>query len=100
MARERIITRTVINYTAEVLVANTKTATLEVVNINVPIICSTKEKAEKYLRKTWSEKDTVPVRVDMLLQQEKLYGMSEEDFIKYAKPMKDRFNYEQDESKG
>ena len=85
MARERMVTRTISNTTYKVMTVNTETCEVQI----LPYITSEEflddEKALKQLRKK-HETDTVKlVKIESVETTEQLYGMSEVEFMQYAK---------------
>ena len=90
MSRERVITRTVkvVNY--EVMVVNMETLKAEFVNVSLPSGDTMKEKQRDELIKSNLPSNLQFVNVSASSVTEKLYGMSEMDFLKYAKELPPR----------
>lgn len=91
MARERMITRTITEVTAKTMVCNGDTGETSVVDYKLTSVTDTKT-ALKQLKKLYETDTHIIVKVIALEVNEVLYGMSEIDFIKNAKPMTDYFH--------
>ena len=90
MARERMVTRTVKVTRIEVLCLDIETANPEI-NIYELTGTYTEEKALKKAKETYETQTLKLVSVNRIEEKEKLYGMRELDFIKYAVEMDSRF---------
>lgn len=95
MARERMVTRTITTTTVGVLVVNVNT--LEVVTKHFVLgqLTSKDEKtmlnnAQKQIDDETEKGLWVCVAIKDVKEQETLYGMTEQDFIKYAKVLPPR----------
>lgn len=88
MARERMVTRTISNANATVMVANPQTATLENITVQMGGITD-KTEMEKILRKqdTETRKFVAIVSVEII---EQIWGMTEAEFMKHAKIIEKR----------
>ena len=91
MARERMVTRTIIESKVTALVCDTESGvcTDKVYTLSA---VTEPEVALKQLRKLYNTDSTYIVKVKTVETSEVLYGMSEIDFIKHAKPMQDYFH--------
>ena len=90
MAREKMITRTVGTTEITALTLNTDTLEAKEVTFTVPglLECGTKEM--KKLLTSMSTDSMTYVKAVKCAYIEKLYGMSESDFLKYAKELPPR----------
>lgn len=88
MARERMITRTISNTTATVMVANPKTATLENITVQMGGITD-KGEMEKLLRKKDTETRKF-VAIVAVTVSEQIWGMTEAEFMSHAKILEKR----------
>ena len=88
--KERMITRTVTTNICSVVAVNTESMTVEKLSIPATVEYDTVEKAEKYFRKNWKIDGLAFAKVESITKEEKLFGMSEIDFIKYAKELPPR----------
>ena len=90
MARERMITRTVATWNYTVMVVDTASKSVEEITVSIPSAGSMTDKAiSKAIR------DNLPdgklfVQTVSSTTTETLYGMTEEDFIRYAKVLPPR----------
>ena len=90
MARERMVTRTVVVTTVEVMCLDVTTAEVAIKPFEVSGTFTDKESALKVIKKH-NETDTFKcVAVQEMTENEVLYGMSEIDFIKLAKVLPPR----------
>lgn len=88
MARTRMITRTVELNTYAVMTCNVETAEVRVLELNLGNVGNADPL--KLLKKAY-ETDTLKlVAIQDFHRSEVLYGMPEEDFVKYAKPLPSR----------
>ena len=84
MARERMVTRTITTNIFTVIAVNMETLTVERVEVSASVEVDTIEKAEKYFRKNWNIDGFSFAKVESVNKIEKLFGMSEADFMRYA----------------
>lgn len=94
MARERMITRTVITTMVDVLVINIETAetgtksfvlTQNMVKDEKTMLNNSQGMLEKECGEMWKA-----VAIKNVKEEETLYGMSEQDFLKFAKVLSPR----------
>ena len=88
--KERMITRTVVTNICNVVAVNMENMTVEKLSIPATVEYDTVEKADKYFRKNWNVTGLAFAKVESITKEEKLYGMSEIDFIKYARELPPR----------
>ena len=93
MARERMVTRTVLLTTAEVMCVNVDTANVVVNSYELSGTFSDMDSVLKQLRKTYETENFKLVTIQNLTEREVLYGMSEVEFIKLAKELPPRNKY-------
>lgn len=100
MAKERIITRTIITITANCMVADVQNGTIVFKKVNLDATWNTVEKAEKFLRKypPFVPEKFVFVKVMDISESEQMYGITESDFMKYAKPINNRADFDSENS--
>ena len=85
MARERMVTRTITSTTYKVMSVNTETCEVSILPYATSEDFLDDEKALKFLRKKY-ETDTVKlVKIESIETTEQLYGMTELEFLQYAK---------------
>ena len=90
MARERMVTRTVATVEYVCMTVNTSTRQVEDITVSIPSGMTMTEKArQKAIISALPETNTL-VQVTSETVKETLYGMTEDDFIKYAKVMPPR----------
>lgn len=90
MARERMVTRTVATAEYVCMTVNTTTRQVEDIVVSIPSGMTMTEKArQKAITAVLPETNTF-VQVTSESVKEILYGMTEDDFIKYAKVMPPR----------
>lgn len=85
MARVRMVTRTITTNIFNVMAVNMKTVSVENIDVPASVEIDTIEKAEKYFRKNWNVDGYLFGKVSEMKTEEKIYGMTEEEFLKYAK---------------
>lgn len=84
MARERSVTRTINVTTIKAITMDITTKSVETKEFSISGDTPTEETALKTAKKTY-ETDTLKiVAIESMTTVEKLYGMSEIDFLKYA----------------
>ena len=95
MARERMVTRTVVTVETDVLVINVDTAetgtkkfvlTQNMVKDEKSMLNNAQTMLEKECGENWKA-----VSIKGIKEQETLYGMTEQDFLKYAKVLPPRY---------
>lgn len=90
MARERMVTRTVVVTVAEVMCLDVTTAQVDIKDIEISGSFDTKDSILKSIKKA-HETDTYKcVAVQDVTEKEVLYGMKEIDFIRLAKVLPPR----------
>lgn len=90
MARERMVTRTVATVEYACMTVNTTTRKVEDITVSIPSGMTMTEKArQKAISDALPETNTF-VQVTSESVKEILYGMTEDEFIKYAKVMPPR----------
>ena len=90
MARERMVTRTVVVTTVKVMCVNIATCAVEVKTFELSGMIETKEQALKVVKKLYENELIKCVDVQEMYENEILYGMSEIDFIQNAKVLPPR----------
>lgn len=88
MARERMVTRTVMATVAEVMSLNVSTAEVQITEYTLGEVNSDKEILKRVQKMLPPEVKAVAISSKRTV--ETLYSMKEEDFIKYATPMAPR----------
>lgn len=86
MARESVVTRTIETTKATVKVANLTTSTIEDVTVTLPRTYKNDEAIMKAVSKTLPAHQK-PLTVVAAEVNSDIYGMTETDFLKYAKVM-------------
>lgn len=90
MARERMVTRTVATVEYICMTVNTTTRQVEDITVSIPSGMTMTEKArQKAITAALPETNTL-VQITSETVKEVLYGMTEDDFIKYAKVLPPR----------
>ncbi len=84
MARERMVTRTVIRSDYEVMTVDTTTAQVEVTKLSLGGTIDDNTQALKQLKKVYETDTLKVVNISGVTIKEVLYGMSEIDFIAHA----------------
>ena len=90
MARERMVTRTVVVTTVGTMCLNVVTAEVEINNYELSGSYSDFNTALKALKKQYETDTFKVVAVQHMTEKEVLYGMKEIDFIKLAKVLPPR----------
>lgn len=90
MARERMITRTVTEVTAKVMCVNVETAQVEVVTHVLSGNYEDNNQILKTLKKLHETDNYKLIKVEEVETKEKLYGMTEQQFIELAKELPPR----------
>ena len=87
MARERMITRTVTEVTAKVMCVDVETAQVSVVSYVLTGNYEDNEQILKTLKKLRETDNFKLIKVEGVETKEKLYGMTEQQFIELAKEL-------------
>lgn len=90
--RKPMVTRTITTTTATILCANTATRAMEEKALTLPRTYADEKAVMKYIDKhqdSFDLGDLKPVSMISKVENNQLYKMSEEDFIKYATPTTD-----------
>ena len=95
MARERMITRTVVSVNYDIMVVNMETKTVENITVSIPSGDTLTDKAREKAIKASKKKKKTFVSVISETTSETLYGMSEAEFIRLAKVLPPRTKVEQ-----
>lgn len=90
MARVAMVTRTVSYLKCEVMALDTVAGEVKTFTIDYTGAHKDDEKILKDLKKDWLLADVALVKIISKTEVEQLYGMREDDFIKYATPMESR----------
>ena len=85
MARERMVTRTVVETVAKVMCVHVSTAQVEIKDFKLGGTYAKTEDILKAIKKAYETKEMVCVAIQEVDEKEVLYGMKEIDFIKMAK---------------
>lgn len=94
MARERMITRTVCNGVFDVMTVNTETKEVANYEISVPSYNSLNEKQVLSIITSELPSPLVHVMHNLVRTEDVLYGMTEVDFMRYAKVLPPRTKLE------
>ena len=94
MARERMITRTVVSINYDVMVVDSESRTVENVTISIPSGDTMTDKARDKAIKESLPDDKMFVAITGQTTTETLYGMSEAEFIRLAKVLPPRTKVE------
>lgn len=90
MARVRMVTRTVTITNYEVVTVNMETLKAEIFNVSIPSAdCIPEKVRDKIIENGVPENCKVAMKTETG-KTEKLYGMSEVDFLKYAQELPER----------
>lgn len=89
MARKRMVTRTVMQTTAEVMTLDVKTVEVHFIETTIGGVYTT-EALMKKLKKMYETEELKLVHIERHETEEVLLGMTEENFIKYAKVLPPR----------
>ena len=90
MARERMVTRTVLLTKVEVMCVNVDTASVSINEYTLSGISFDSETAMKQLKKMYESESFKLVNIQSLVEEEVLYGMTEEEFISLARVLPPR----------
>lgn len=95
MARQRMVTRTVLVTELEVMCVNVNTAEVSINEYKLSGTSYDKETAMKSLKKQYETDSFKLVNIQSINESEVLYGMTEEEFIELARVLPPR-NYKTD----
>ena len=95
MAREKMVTRTIVSFEVKVLGINLVDGTA--VTSEYEISGNFKDNADmlKFIKKNYDNEQLVNATIASVETKEKLFGMSEAEFMKYAKELPPRKAQEQ-----
>lgn len=95
MAREKMVTRTIVSFEVKVFGINLVDGTA--VTSEYEISGNFKDNTDmlKLIKKNYDNEQLVNAAIASVETKEKLFGMSESDFMKYAKELPPRKAYEQ-----
>ena len=85
MARERMVTRTITNTTYKIMCVDTTNCEVTIEQFNATDDFNYDEKALKYFRKLHETDTKKLVKIESVETIEQLYGMTELEFLQYAK---------------
>lgn len=87
MARERMVTRTIVSYEVECITMDIETMETAIKNYALTGDISNKEKVLKTLKKLYESEESTEkiVAIREVIEHEEMYGMPEVDFIRIAK---------------
>ena len=97
MARERMVTRTVMVTKVQVICLNVETVETTINTFELSGNFTSKEQVLKALKKLYETETFKVVAVQELFENEVLYGMLESEFIKIAKVLPPRGNKSNEE---
>ena len=89
MKRERMVTRTIKSACVEVMTIDTTTAEVEII-VYTTEPQENEDKYLKVLRKEFETDNFKLVKIERVQIYENLYGMTEKEFIEYAKILPNR----------
>lgn len=98
MRVKKLVTRSVTITTIEYLAVDIQNQITYTDKYNAPLEITTIKDAEKYLAGIINNDKLKLVNVTGLQAREKLYGMTEEDFVKVARPMRSRYSFVKEEN--
>jgi hypothetical protein len=98
MAREKMVTRTVTQTTAEVMTIDVTTAEVRILEYTIGGTYDTNEILLKKLQKLFQTETFKLVNINSTTVEDLLLGMTEEDFIRYARVLPPRNTKESEES--
>ena len=92
MARRRMVTRTIVSTILGVTFADLTDNTVKQAAYTIPTEIKDPDEALKKVKKAWGTEATtkIPLNCIIIGTEEKLYGMPEELFMKYAEEMPER----------
>lgn len=86
MARQRVVSRTINSYKVTVAVADLVSGKIVDAVVYVPAQINA-DKLMDYIRKHNSTDVLVPVAVKNVVTESQIYALTEQEFLKYARPM-------------
>ena len=92
MARIKMITRTIEFTNVNVMYVNTETAEVTIAAKMLTGDFKNEDDIKKYLNEHDIVGDFIAVKVTIIGTEEKLFGMPETEFIKYAQPLPNRLS--------
>lgn len=98
MAREKMVTRTVTQTTAEVMTIDVTTAEVRILEYTIGGTYDTNEALLKKLQNLFQTDTFKLVNINSTKVEDLLLGMTEEDFIRYARVLPPRITKESEES--
>jgi hypothetical protein len=90
MARERMVTRTVVSQELTIMTVNMESKTVENITVSLPSGDTLTEKAREKAIKAMLPENNTFVQVISSELKETLYGMTEQEFIRIAKVLPPR----------
>ena len=97
MARQRMVTRTVVETVARVMTVKVSTATVTTLEFTIPGEFETTDSALIALKKRYEDSEQKLVAMTGMSTKETLYGMPESDFITLARVLPPRTKQESEE---
>ena len=88
--RTPMVTRTVSFIRCEIMALDTVNGTVQTVTVDYTGLQKQDDRILKDIKKTWLNDNVALVKITSKEEIEQLYGMREEDFIRYATPMESR----------
>ena len=88
--RTPMVTRTVSFIRCEIMALDTVNGTVQTVTVDYTGLQKQDDRILKDIKKAWLNGDVALVKITSKEEIEQLYGMREEDFIRYATPMESR----------
>ena len=88
--RTPMVTRTVSFIRCEIMALDTVNGTVQTVTVDYTGLQKQDERILKDIKRAWLNDDVALVKITSKEEIEQLYGMREEDFIRYATPMESR----------
>lgn len=88
--RTPMVTRTIGFIRCEIMALDTVNGTVQTVTVDYTGLQKQNDRILKDIKNTWQNDDVALVKITSKEEIEQLYGMREEDFIRYATPMESR----------
>ena len=88
--RTPMVTRTIGFIRCEIMALDTVNGTVQTVTVDYTGLQKQDDRILKDIKNTWQNDDVALVKITSKEEIEQLYGMREEDFIRYATPMESR----------
>lgn len=85
-----MVTRTIGFIRCEIMALDTVNGTVQTVTVDYTGLQKQDDRILKDIKNTWQNDDVALVKITSKEEIEQLYGMREEDFIRYATPMESR----------